>query len=148
MRSVIAIAVLNLVCALFANVALASEHEKVAPIEGAWRLVSANWPDGKFPGDHEGALLKIYSKHSFAFVGRTRTRSGSAQDRFGGGTFDFDGTTYSESIQYHCVPALVGETIRFHLVITGDTMTLTGPLTSSGEQALGFRLEEVYERTK
>ena len=114
-------------------------------IEGAWELVSAKWPDGRFPEDFSRGLIKIYSSHDFVFVGRT-SRGNKVQERYGGGKFELSGSDYSESVSFHCVPDLLGQTIHFKLVIAGDRLTISGPVVSPGEKDPGFRLEEVYKR--
>ena len=137
-----------IVCLLVAAMkiaAFAGEPAK-SPLEGSWELVSAKWPQGNLPGEYSGGVLKIFSKGRFVFVGRTSDKSGAVQERYGGGTYTFRGEDYSETITYHVVQRLVGQTVRFHVVIEGDTMTLSGPVVGKGEKAPGFTLVEVYKR--
>lgn len=127
------------------SVAFASEPSK-SPLEGSWELISAKWPQGELPGEYSGGLLKIYSKGHFLFVGHTNDKKGAIQERFGGGTFTLHGEEYSETIAYHVVPRLVGQTVRFQMRITGDRMTIRGPVVGKGEQEPGFKLVEVYRK--
>jgi hypothetical protein len=137
-----------IVCLLVAALKIAAFAEEPAklPLEGSWELVSAKWPQGNLPGEYSGAVLKIYSSGNFVFVGRTSDKSGAVQERYGGGTYALRGEDYSETITYHVVQRLVGKTVRFHVVVQGDTMTLTGPVVGEGEKDPGFRLVEVYKR--
>ncbi len=79
------------------------------------------------------------------FVGRY-AMDGKAQDSYGGGTYTLDGQNYTETLRYHTNPGAVGQTLRFKLVVDGDTMTLTGPIGAEGQKALGNQLTEVYTR--
>jgi hypothetical protein len=119
-------------------------------LQGTWELKSAKWVvDANtaytVPGNVSGGQLKVYSKGYFLFVGRY-TIGDKAQDSYGGGTYALDGQDYSETLLYHTNQEAVGKTLRFKLVVEGDTMTLTGPLGPEGQKALGNQLIEVYVR--
>ena len=137
-----------IVCLLVATIKIAvfAGEPAKSPLEGSWELVSAKWPQGNLPGEYSGGVIKIYSNRHFLFVGRTSDKSGAVQERYGGGTYTLRGEDYSETITYHVVQHLVGHTVRFHVVIERDTMTLSGPVVGAGEKDPGFRLVEVYKR--
>ncbi len=138
---------LLLACGIVAGYAQAPK----SPLEGTWELTSAKWTEnGKetvsLPGTISGGQLKMYSKGYFVFVGRFKEGDTPASDSYGGGTYTLNGEDYSETIQYHVATGIVGKTLHFKLVIKGDTMTLTGPITPENQKDFGLRLVEVYVR--
>jgi hypothetical protein len=47
---------------------------------------------------------------------------------------------------YHSAQALVGRTLHFELVVEGNTMPLTAPVTPDDRKTIGGTLTEVYVR--
>jgi hypothetical protein len=129
-------------------VSLYAQNPK-SPLEGTWEMTSAKWQEGdkvhSFPGDMSGSQVKTYSAGHFLFVGQFKTGE-KVQDNYGGGTYALNGEDYAETLRYHVAPAAVGKTLRFKLVIQGNTMTLTGPINPQDQKALGNQLTEVYLR--
>jgi hypothetical protein len=93
----------------------------------------------------KGSQLKTYSKGHFLFVGRF-TWEGQEQNSFGGGTYSLRGEDYTETLIYHTTAGVVGKTLRFKMVVKGDTMTLTGPISPADADSLGNQFTEVYTR--
>ena len=114
-------------------------------------MISGKWTEnGKetasLPGTISGGQLKMYSPGYFVFVGRFKEGDKPASDNYGGGTYTLNGDDYSETIQYHTATGIVGKTLHFKLVIKGNTMTLTGPITPENQKDFGLQLVEVYVR--
>jgi hypothetical protein len=128
---------------------LAYAAEKRSPLEGCWELHSnkgiAEGKEYSLPGNVSGSQLKCYSKGHFLFVGQL-TFEGAPRANYGGGSYSLKGEDYTETLIYHVASGAVGQTLRFKLVVKGETMTLTGPLDASGQKTLGNSFMEVYAR--
>lgn len=78
----------------------AAEPLKNAGLEGAWQLKQADWGTAKFgEGTYAGmAGIKIYAypRFAWAYYNPTTKHFESA----GGGTYQFDGTTLTEKLEY------------------------------------------------
>jgi hypothetical protein len=118
-------------------------------LSGTWEMRSGKWvlggQENTLPGNLSGGQLKTYSNGHFLFVGQTKSGP-DVQNNFGGGTYTLKGEDYAETLTYHVAPALVGRTLHFKLVVKGDTMTLTGPVSTEDQKVLGGTLTEVYVR--
>ena len=75
-----------------------------SPLDGAWECVSPP------PVARAERAVKILADGHFSFGCEA---SNGRMAYAGGGTYTLDGNTYIESITYHWVPELVGETIVF-----------------------------------
>jgi hypothetical protein len=116
-------------------------------LEGTWELKSlkgtAQGKEYVLGGNVSGSQLKTYSKGHFLFVGRFAFE-GQESNSFGGGTYTLNGEDYTETITYHAAAATIGKTLHFKLVVVGDTLTLTGPISAEEQASLGNRFTEVY----
>ncbi len=140
---------LAIALALLAGGALGYAGSSTPRLEGTWELTSMKGTaQGKeyVLGDNvKGSQLKTYSGGHFLFVGRFAWE-GQERDNFGGGRYALDGEDYTETIIYHAAAGVVGKTLRFKMVVDGDTMTLSGPLSSVDAESLGNQFTEVYKK--
>ena len=110
---------------------------------GAWEVYALTFtqPDGTIeevdisnpPG------LKILSETHWAFVEQNE-EGNPIPTSGGGGTYTIDGTTYTETVQYHAARDFIGKSIPFECKVEGDFWYQSGVLPG------GTKLEEVYRR--
>jgi len=103
---------------------------------GSWRLVAPERTDGC--GTFE-AIKNVTDTH-FAFGHQTWEGPFS-----GGGTWEMDGDSYVEHVEWHSLDVLVGESITFTCRVEGDLWYHAADCTVDGER---FRIDEVWERVK
>ena len=109
-------------------------------LEGTWRIVSqrAVWPDTVIVTANVPPSMKILNSTHFSWG----YQSDSGEEVLAGGgryTLEAD-TIYTEYIEYHTSPVLVGVPIKFTAKVVGDLWYHTGIFPS------GYRLEEVWRR--
>ena len=63
----------------------------------------------------------------------------------GGGTYEYDGQTYTENIEYFTIPSLVGQSVKFDIILEDGKWSLSGILSVDDED---IKLEEVWERVE
>lgn len=109
-------------------------------LEGTWEMVSqkAIYPDSTVDRtDQIPYTLKILNSTHFSF-GR---EMGEEEVYAGGGTYSYDGDTYTEHIMYHSAGGLAGQSIVFNARVDGDIWHHSGDIGD-------FTLEEVWRRVK
>lgn len=112
-------------------------------VVGAWEVFELTFtdPDGTVRdveiGNPPG--LKILSETHWAFVEQNE-EGNPVPTSGGGGTYTVDGTTYTETVQYHGARDYIGQVIPFECKVEGDYWYQTGLLPG------GTKLEEVYRR--
>ena len=109
------------------------------PLEGTWEMVSQHsvYPDSTVDRTHQiPYTIKILNSTHFAFGRQILDEEVFA----GGGTYTFDGDTYTEHITWHSSAGLAGQSVVFEARIEGDTWYHVGHI-------LDFRLEEVWKRS-
>jgi hypothetical protein len=109
-------------------------------LEGTWRLVSqrAVYPDTIIVTATIPPSMKILNSTHFSWG----YQSDDGEDVLAGGgryTLQAD-TLYTEYIEYHTSPVLIGLPVRFTAKVVGDLWYHTGEFPS------GYRLEEVWRR--
>lgn len=104
------------------------------PLDGAWECVSPP------PAARADRAVKILADGRFAFG--CQASSGRAVYS-GGGTYTFDGSTYTESITYHWVPELVGETIVFDCALKDGLWYHRMRVTEAGGPSF---IDEIWRR--
>lgn len=109
-------------------------------LEGTWRLVSqrAVYPDTIIVTANIPPSMKILNSTHFSWG----YQADSGEEVLAGGgryTLEED-TLYTEYIEYHTSPVLVGLAIPFMAKVVGDLWYHTGEFPS------GYRLEEVWRR--
>ena len=117
-------------------------QEKKSPIEGCWKLVYANWPSVNviFPSLIKGGQVKMFSKDYCVFVGHFEMDT--VANRFGGGTYKYEGNKFEFNRQYHVTESLVGTTSRWLTEIRNDTLIQRGPVDEN------WKLLEKYSTEK
>ena len=138
MRKIATLACLPVLLLLIATNAMAQHPAN--HLEGTWRLVSqrAVYPDTVIITSNVPPSMKILNSTHFSW-GYQAT---SGEDVLAGGgryTLEAD-TVYTEYIEYHTSPVLVGVPIKFTARVVGDLWYHTGIFPS------GYRLEEVWRR--
>lgn len=124
------------------NISWPAYAQQCNPV-GAWEVYALTFthPDGTVdkvdianpPG------LKILSKTHWAFV--EQNKEGDAiPTSGGGGTYTVEGTTYTETVQYHAARDFIGKSIPFECKVEGDYWYQSGLLPG------GTKLEEIYRR--
>lgn len=124
---------------LFCGIGSASAQLPANPLEGSWKLVSQMviYPDTTIDrGSTLNTSYKILNSTHFAFG---RMAASEEEVYAGGGRYTYDGTHYTEHIEYHSSAPLVGTSITFDVRIEGDRWYHSGQIGD-------FRLEEVWER--
>lgn len=115
-----------------------------ARLQGSWVMVYPSdasrehsvedEPDGELP-------VKILTDTHFAFGSTGPDWTLYA----GGGRYELDGDTYTETIAYHFNPKLVGKTLSFTCRLDGDRWYHTGIFEVDGDH---FHIEEIWRRIK
>lgn len=103
-------------------------------LEGAWIKVDESFRSEDPP------LVKILVDGHFAFGREMRTG-----DRLwaGGGRYVLDGNRYIETIAYHPLPLLVGETVVFDVLLEEGTWHHHARFEKGGE---AFHIDEIWVR--
>jgi hypothetical protein len=105
-------------------------QEKKSPIEGSWKLVSANYttPDTviNYPFSNNGNHMKIINKIYFSTIWQDTTINKSmwGYAGFNGGTYTFENGVYTETLMYFSIPANIGSEASFKAEIKNDTLVL------------------------
>jgi len=103
-------------------------------LEGAWELDEPGTLDPK------GPAVKILVDGHFAF-GRQSPDGGVGWA--GGGTYSYDGETYTETITYHYMSTFVGTRIKFACDLEGDTWHHEAEFELDGRK---YHVDEVWRR--
>ncbi len=130
------------------------KQEKPGSLEGAWELVDARYT----PADPSFSLaarrqIKLLTKTHWAFLDQAREPAQPANPSdfsAGGGTYQLEGDSYTEHIEFFAVPKFVGASITFKIKWDGDEWTQTGtlPLKALGLSDHDVDLQERYRRIK
>ncbi len=117
-------------------------EQQANPLQGTWKIVyqRVSTPDTTVEhGEQTPPSRKVLNATHFATGRQTGENSISAV----GGRYIYDGSTYTEIIQYHFIGALVGDTITFDTQLKGDTIwTISGTIGDTLE------LEETWRRVE
>jgi hypothetical protein len=103
-------------------------------LAGSWRLIEAQGRDAT-----DRNVVKILNEDHFAF-GRRDLQHGVFA---GGGRYELDGSTYRETVAYHSLPALVGQTLEFECRLEDDLWYHQGRFQAGDEW---FAISEVWRR--
>lgn len=102
-------------------------------LDGAWECVQ---PAPNTPAERE---VKVIADGRFAFG----VASGGPLVVAGGGACAYDGHQYTETVEYHWIPALVGRTIIFDCTLEGGLWRHEASFEAGGRQ---FHIDEVWRR--
>lgn len=106
-------------------------------VKGTWEMV---YPESE-GGPTAPKNIKLVSDTHFAF-GLPTSGGGIFA---GGGTWAISDTTYTELIQYHTLPWLVGQRLEFKYLIEDDKWYHSGTFDIEGHK---FTVNEVWQRTE
>lgn len=147
MKKTLIVCTVAMLCAISCT-----QKETPNPIEGQWSLIYSksvvnDSVDGEFPETYQGSDMKWWSKDHFIFVGKY-TQDTVTMDTYGGGTYTLNGTEYSETVQYHSAPEVVGITYKMLVTVKNDTLVQIWPVMEDGKiDNSNYRLER-YTRMK
>jgi len=116
-----------------------TEPLKHTGLEGTWRILNAQWGDAKLgEGEYKNVTgVKMYAYPRFAFAyynDLTKSLVGA-----GGGTYQFDGSTLSENIEYFSWSPPTDTRPSFQVTVSKNLYTQTGQ---------DGRLKEQWKRMK
>ena len=118
--------------------------EPANELAGVWEMSYSKYvyPDTTIiTSGSANASIKILTSTHFAFGFQDTDSTILA----GGGTYQYEGETYSEIIEYHTVTELVGKTIDFNIRLEEDKWYHSGTLILDGEEVT---MEETWERVE
>jgi hypothetical protein len=101
-----------------------------ASLQGSWVRIDDEAP--------EGQTIKILTEERFAFGLHAKNEIVA-----GGGRYVLGDETYTETIEYHWMPSLVGKTVVFDCDIDDDMWHHTGKIKTAGGVLV---IDEVWER--
>ncbi len=102
-------------------------------LDGAWECIQ---PAPRSPDERE---IKVVADGHFAFG----VPAAGPELTAGGGTCSYDGHFYTETVAYHWVPALVGQTIVFDCTLKGGLWYHKAAFETGGQR---FNIDEVWRR--
>jgi hypothetical protein len=105
-------------------------------LDGVWECVTPA------PASAESRAVKILADGHFAF-GRPSV-DGTGADA-GGGTYRYEDGKYAETVIWHWVPALVGQTIVFDCALKDGLWYHRATFEAQGER---FDIDEVWRRVR
>lgn len=108
------------------------------PLVGSWRLVSSG---GEPVSSSVGAPppVKILSDARFAFG----TMHSGGEVWAGGGRYEYANGAYTEIVEYHSLPYLVGRRVTFQCELEGDLWYHSGGADAEGNS---LNVNEVWQR--
>ena len=111
-------------------------------LEGVWKMTYGifTYPDTVIEVT-DSRSVKILVGGRFAFGNQDTDSTLTA----GGGTYEYDGQTYTENIKYFTVPSLVGQSIKFDIRLEESKWFHSGTIPGDDED---LKLEEVWERVE
>lgn len=121
---------------------------------GAWQLVYARHMAGDsvitdFPGNIQGAQIKIWSEKNFFFAGSRKILPDTvSEDTYGGGTYKLVDNKYQETVLYHFNKLAEHKIFNMILEIKDDTLTQTWPVDQNGKIIRANYYIEKYVRIK
>ena len=111
-------------------------------LEGVWKMNYGKiiYPDTVVEVTDSRAI-KILVDGRFALGNQDTDSTLTA----GGGTYEYDGQTYTENIEYFTLPSLVGQSVKFDITLEDGKWSHSGTITDDDEDV---KLEEVWERVE
>ena len=136
---------------LAAMIASCSAPNKEAPVEtktpaqeleGVWKITY-----GKYTYPDTAVEITDFAKIKILVGGRFAHGNQDTDSTLtaGGGTYEYDGQTYTENIEYFSMPSLVGQSVKFDISLEEGEWPLSGTIRVDDED---IKLEEVWERVE
>ena len=130
--------VLKLICVSAVAVYLIGCAHASNPLVGSWRLVSSG--DEVIAADDDAkTTVKILNDTHFAFGIMTPENEVFG----GGGRYEYSNGIFTEIVEYHSLPYLVGQRIAFRCELKGDLWYHSGSFGSGGGS---IDVNEVWKR--
>jgi hypothetical protein len=131
---------LKMLCVLSAAVSLIGCASTSNPLVGSWRLVSTGGEVVATGGDAK-ATVKILNDTHFAFGVMTPKNEVFG----GGGRYEYSKGAYTETVEYHSLPYLIGQRLTFSCELKGDLWHSSGRFNVGGGT---IDINEVWQRIK
>jgi hypothetical protein len=101
-------------------------QEKKSPIEGAWKLVYAEWIVNNqtftFPDQISGEQIKMVTKKHMIFIGQTKLPTDTVfQPKYGWATYTLNGNKFEEIVNFHYSKGAIGRSLRMLMEVRNDT---------------------------
>lgn len=125
-------ALLAIACSVRGDGPQADDAPTRNKIEGTWQHIFRDLPALR--------QIKVINKDHFIWV--TYDRESKTPMAVAGGTYNLNGKTYKELIEFGLRPENIGKEQTFNVEIEGDKLTLTGTLTN------GMKLNELWTKVK
>ena len=111
-------------------------------LEGVWKITygKITYPDTVVEVT-DSRQVKILVGGRFAHGNQETDSTLTA----GGGTYTYDGQTYTENIEYFTIPSLVGQSVKFDIKLEDGKWSHSGTIRIDDED---IKLEEVWERVE
>ncbi len=111
-------------------------------LEGVWKMTYGKiiYPDTVVEVT-DSRKIKILVGGRFAHGNQDTDSTLTA----GGGTYEYDGQTYTENIEYFTIPSLLGQSVKFDISLEDGKWSLSGTIKVDDED---LKLEEVWERVE
>ena len=112
-------------------------------LQGAWEIIYTEYafPDTTtITTQFDNPTVKLLTKKHFAFG---NLASDGESVRGGGGTYSFDGKTYTEHVKYHIYTQVIGKSIKLESKLKGDKWTIKGVVPGDNGEV---HLKEIWKR--
>jgi hypothetical protein len=135
---------------LFCVLIIGCASERRSDLEGNWRLVTRRHrtSDTAFydsQSDYVG--MKMIFQNRIAYFARY-SAGGDTIYGYGAGTYDLEGTNYTESFEYHVDKSLIGQAVPWEVEVRNDTLIQMGPRKTGKYKDSQWELREVWVRVK
>jgi hypothetical protein len=135
---------------LISMIIVSCTKERKAPVEGAWKMVYANWNltttvNYQFPGNLNISQIKMLSKEYFTWVGQYKLDTAITYN-YGTGSYKLEGNKFEENVLFRNGSATGGR-VRILLEIRNDTLIQKWPADENWKLAENYSSEK-YVRLK
>jgi len=138
----IVLAAMIVSCSAPKNEAPVKTKTPAQELEGVWKMTYGKiiYPDTVIEVT-DSHSIKILLSGRFAFGNQDSDSTLTA----GGGTYEYDGQTYTENIEYFTIPSLVGQSVKFDIKLEDGKWSHSGTIPSDDGE---LKLEEIWERVE
>ena len=127
------------------------EQPESAVLWGTWERISFAYTSPASTTAGDASLwkeIKIFTPTHFMWIANTGDNTGFVSA--GGGRYTYEDGIFTEILEYHSAPELIGAHLPFEMRVEGDTMYFSG--TFPGKELLGVEhdthLEEKWRRVE
>ena len=137
-----------LIIAIVLTIASCTTIEK-APLEGAWQCVSSTYIS---PEDSSSYSIEtnssrrdilLFTKNYFGFIDQDTTGA-----VFGGGTYTWDGSTFTEKYDSFKNPKFIGHSVTYSTKMINNKLQISGTmkLKEWGVADYNYEIEELWRK--